>query len=258
MFNPLKHPICLSNPELVAPSGWEEHAPFGAWLISATRPRLIVELGVNFGRTYCFFCQTVKNLELTTKCVGVDSWGHDEHIGKYGEETYQNLKQFHDERYSSFSSLVRSMFADAVDRFENGSIDILHIDGTHSYEAAKEDFENYLPKVSKRGIVLFHDINANGCWLSENGKPKVWVPFEVHKLWKELKESFPKNFTFMHGFGLGVLAVGETNPDLDELFDAGPEERETIAWFFHQLGWASSQAAEAEILRRRIEAKNHS
>lgn len=36
-------------------------------------------------------------------------------------------------------------------------IDVLFIDGTHLYNGVKEDCEDYLPKMKKGGIVIFHD-----------------------------------------------------------------------------------------------------
>jgi len=37
-------------------------------------------------------------------------------------------------------------------------IDYLHLDGDHSYEQVKKDFENYSKKVKKSGFITFHDI----------------------------------------------------------------------------------------------------
>jgi predicted O-methyltransferase YrrM len=47
------------------------------------------------------------------------------------------------------------------DRFELTSIDFLFIDGDHTYDAVKRDFENYFPKVKHGGLIFFHDSRMN-------------------------------------------------------------------------------------------------
>ena len=47
--------------------------------------------------------------------------------------------------------------------------DILLIDGDHSYEGVKQDFEMYAPLVKKGGLIFFHDIINQNC-----GVPKFW------------------------------------------------------------------------------------
>ena len=54
------------------------------------------------------------------------------------------------------------------------SINLLFIDGDHSYEAVKSDYEMYGPLVID--IIAFHDIS--------------FPEFKVWKLWKELTEDF--------------------------------------------------------------------
>src|ERR1700760_1482815 len=59
-FNPLCHPIVLTNPlRLGYNAGWREHIPFAFLLIDLLRPATLVELGTYYGDSYCAFCQAV-------------------------------------------------------------------------------------------------------------------------------------------------------------------------------------------------------
>lgn len=150
-FNPLDHPISvripLRNHVLTA---WIGHVPFAMSLVDLIKPDLIVELGTHRGVSYCAFCQAVKELRLATRCFAVDTWQGDLHAGFYSSEILDNLKAHHDEHYSLFSKLIRSTFDEALDQFDDKSIDVLHIDGYHTYEAVAKDFYTWLPKMSGR------------------------------------------------------------------------------------------------------------
>jgi hypothetical protein len=84
-------------------------------------------------------------------------------------------------------------FDEASGRFANGSIDLLHLDGCHSYAAVKHDFETWLPKVSAGEIILVHDIAAR------EGTFGAW------RFWEEVSGRYP-SFAFQHSSGLGILA----------------------------------------------------
>lgn len=207
-------------------SAWIEHLPFAFWIVEALRPRLLVELGTHSGTSYCGFCEGIRHLHLETRCFAVDTWKGDAHAGFYGEEIFRELSRYHDESYSAFSRLVRATFDEAAGRFEDGTIDLLHIDGQHFYEDVKHDFETWAPKLSPRAVVLMHDTNVR-----ERG-------FGVHRFWSELAARHP-SFEFLHGHGLGVLGFGNEIPTaVKQLFTAAesPALRTSIRECYARLG----------------------
>ena len=183
------------SPDYLDVSAWIEHVPFAFWIVETFEPKVVVELGVHNGTSYFAFCQAVKTLNLSATCYGVDTWKGDEHAGFYEEETYNKVTSYNTNNYSRFSTLIRSTFDEAIEYFIDGTINLLHIDGLHTYEAVKHDFTNWLPKLAPDAIVIFHDINVR----ERN--------FGVFKLWEELKQQY-KHFQFDFGHGLGILAVG--------------------------------------------------
>jgi len=224
IFNPLKHPVCLEFPLCLEETAWAGHIPFAMFITSAFRPRIFVELGTFRGASYCAFCQAVKSVKTETKCFAVDTWQGDAHAGQIEREVLVKLKDYHDPLYGDFSRLVESTLDEALDDFADGSIDLLHIDGFHTYEAVRHDFETWQPKMSKRGIVLFHDTTVRE------------RDFGVWKFWDEVKENHP-HFEFSHAHGLGVLFVGEDLPEeLQLLFAADENQTAVIRSFFNALG----------------------
>lgn len=225
-FDVRHHPICGRIPQrLGMPSTWVGHLPFAMGLVSLVRPRIIVELGTSFGVSYCAFCQAVKELNLKTQCFAVDTWAGDPHNGFYGPQVVDQLREHHDPLYGSFSTLIPKTFDDAVGQFADRSIDLLHIDGFHTYEAVKHDYETWLPKLSSRAVVLFHDTEVR----NREG-------FGVWKFWDEIKQQFP-HFEFYHSFGLGVLATGSKVPHgLQPFLNASKLDAEHLRQTFSNLG----------------------
>jgi len=222
--NPIDHPVCLAIPERRAASHWAEHLPFAMWLTSVLRPKVLVELGTFRGTSYCGFCQAIAALGLSTHAFAVDSWEGDLHIGSTGPDVLEELRDYHDPRYGAFSTLLQLTFDEAVGRFADGEIDLLHIDGYHTYEAVRHDFETWHSKVSGRGVILFHDVVER------------ILDFGVWKLWQELIAQYP-SFTFQHEHGLGVLAIGQDLPaEIRWLVDLRGEDIDRVRTLFEQLG----------------------
>ena len=181
------------------PSAWYGHIPFAHWVVGAAKPHTFVELGTHNGVSYSAFCEAVVHNGLDTRCYAVDTWTGDAQSGFYGTEIYLNLRRFNDERYGAFSELLWCTFDDALKHMPDESVDLLHIDGLHTYEAVAHDFQSWQRKLSERAVVLFHDTNVRE------------RDFGVWRLWHELQTQFP-SFEFLHGHGLGLLAVGCSIP----------------------------------------------
>jgi Methyltransferase domain/SEC-C motif len=219
----------FEQPKFVPPvTGWLGHAPFAFWVVEALSPESLVELGTHYGYSYFCFCQQVASQQLPTRCTAIDTWKGDEHAGYYDETVFDTVRSINSQHYATFSCLVRATFAEAIDQFPNNSIDLLHIDGCHRYENVKQDFEAWRPKLSDKGVVLFHDTQVQQ------------ADFGVLRYWREISPQFP-HFEFTHQYGLGVLGVGSAVPQqLRSLFDAAskPDKVAAIRGSYERLALA--------------------
>lgn len=233
----------LIAPQIItSPAPWAGHTPFAMWLISVLKPKLLVELGTYSGISYLSFCQIVLKEGLPTRCIAVDTWEGDPHAGYYGEHIYHTLKSNHDHQYSAFSTLLRKNFDAAVHDFSNASIDLLHIDGLHTYDAVKHDFETWCAKLSTNAVVLFHDINV------------YEKDFGVHRFWSEIKDKFP-SFSFSHSNGLGVLFFGCDSRKLIEQMGVDVSELNSstnFKLFFSAVGAAQERRGELHDAHHRL------
>lgn len=71
------------------------------------------------------------------------------------------------------------IYRDEIVQGLTGEFDMLFIDGDHSYEACKKDYEEFSPYVKKGGLIVFHDILDNE--LHRNQGCEVW------KVWDEVR-----------------------------------------------------------------------
>lgn len=197
---------------------WSMHLPFAYDLMRELAPKVFVELGVKQGESYFSFCQSAAENKINVRCYGVDSWHGDIQTGELDPEIQHEVADYN-WQYSSFSEFKAMLFAEALEDFPNATIDLLHIDGTHTYGDVKTDFESWLPKLSPNGIILLHDV-----MLRDRG-------FGVWKLWEEITREH-NSFLFEFGCGLGVWKKEPvTTSDsffIRRLFTANEPERRDI------------------------------
>jgi hypothetical protein len=241
----LFRPIVFRQPDrAVNPPSWLEHVPFAFWLMDVLRPRVLVELGTHSGNSYAAFAQAVQFLGLPTAAYAVDTWRGDSQAGFYDEDVFEDWSQYHDQRFSAFSRLVRSTFDEAAAHFADGSIDLLHLDGCHTYEAASADLRRWRPKLGRTAVILIHDTNVR------EGDFGTW------RVWEELRSDHP-TFEFLHGHGLGVVGLGNDLPEpLRWLLgrDLSARDVNDARLFFSRLGAVVSARFAAAELRRELEA----
>ena len=228
------------NPRRNEATAWSQHVPFGYDLVAELRPRLLVELGAHTGQSYFTFCQSVRENATDTLCYAVDTWKGDPHAGFYPGSVYRDVEAHNLELYARFSYLLRMTFDEALAPFSADSIGLLHIDGFHTYEAARHDYDNWLPRVHPAGIVLLHDVAVR--------RPG----FGVWRLWEEIARP-GCSFMFDQGSGLGVLKKSTdtlfASDFLNHLFAADDRERKIIMNYY-------SLVADSLRLRRIMSARS--
>jgi hypothetical protein len=131
-------------------------------------------------------------------------WMGDSHANyKHGERIYRTLKTYLDDQFPR-ARLIRKYFDDARKDFFEDGIDLLHIDGLHTYEAVKHDFDTWIGAMTPSGVILFHDIAVRE------------RDFGVHQLWAEIKERYA-TIEFGHSQGLGVVLLDTDAPQVAHL-----------------------------------------
>jgi cephalosporin hydroxylase len=96
------------------------------------------------------------------------------------------------------SSHENSTIQKVKDILKSNKLDYLFIDGDHTYEGVKKDFELYSPFVKKGGVIIFHDIVPHG-----------GSSCKVDEFWNEIKLKYQhKEFIDKPDqdcFGVGVI-----------------------------------------------------
>jgi hypothetical protein len=200
------------------PVAWVGHLPFAYWLTGVIRPQVFFELGTHSGNSYFTFCQAVREHGLSTRCHAVDLWTGDRHSGSYNSSIHGEVTRHNETQYAAWSSLWRMSFDEAVTRVPDRSIDLLHIDGLHTYQAVRHDFETWQPKLAEDAWVLFHDTHVR------EGDFGVW------RFWDEMKARYPRHLEFSHSHGLGVLTTGKNKSEA-WMTPGSPEQTSLIVEF---------------------------
>ncbi len=222
--------------EDLVPSDWSGHVPFMFALVDYLKPRRFVELGTLRGASFFAAMQAARG--RACEGIAVSPWAVEANRMEQFRNAFEDF-QFLARKYAGQVGALRMSPDEALHRFEDGSIDLLHVDGLSDYDGAKAKINAWLPKLSDRGVLMIHDVNAHG------GTFGVW------RLWDELRFQFP-SFDFRHDQGLGIACVGESVPSglitLASAFAEDANLRTLLQQHFEVLGQQS-----AELFSRRFD-----
>jgi glycosyltransferase involved in cell wall biosynthesis len=126
---------------------------------------MIIELGCFKGRSICSVADIIKRKNL--KVVVVDTFEGTVKERKEGEPAMDFIEEF---RYNinrfelkEYITIYRGKTDDIYKELKDNIFDLLFLDADHSYEAVKQDLENWECKVKKGGTISGHDyVNWEG------------------------------------------------------------------------------------------------
>ena len=184
-------------------SAWRGHHYFALWLVKELQPLTIVDLGVDKGfSTFIFGAQNIG------KVYGIDWFKKYSFLGESLDDyipTMRNKRKMEKKFRITNVTIIKSKFSE-VAKIWRKNIDILHIDGAHTYKDVKEDYQTWRKFLNENSVIMFHDIN------SYEG---------VTRFFGEL--NLPK-YNFTHSYGLGVVSKNkELISKIKEIWDIRPQ-----------------------------------
>jgi len=176
-------------------------------IVASFKPRTCLEIGTAAGGTLFVLCR-VSDPRATVISIDLPR-------GRFGAG-YHPIKI---PLYRSFAARGQSLHLLREDSHQpvtlcrvkrilrGRPLDYLFLDGDHTYEGVRQDFEVYSPLVRKRGIVAFHDI-ARFCGDSALAGSKR-CGGEVPRFWDEVKTAHKCQEIVSRpevgGYGIGIL-----------------------------------------------------
>ncbi len=142
-------------------------------LIYETHPNVVVEIGV-FGGSSVYPMAEALRYQNHGVIHAIDPWraqdcqvGYSPDNANYQWWTSVDLEKIYKDfvkmikhcHLTNFCNVIRATSLEAANSFADESIDILHIDGNHTENAAFLDAQLFFPKVKRGGYIWFDDVN---------------------------------------------------------------------------------------------------
>jgi hypothetical protein len=158
----------------------------------------VCEIGVRYGETTDFILKKCPNI---TEYHAIDPFFSYEEYGTDGANTIMEngdvLCQDYIKKYPSVI-LHRKLSDLAVSEIEDNTLDLIFIDGNHTYKYVYNDLKNYYPKIKKGGFITGHDFFMR----SASNDPFNFGNYGEEKMVYEAVLDFTTEHNLQfHGFG---------------------------------------------------------
>ncbi|MBK7382752.1 MAG: class I SAM-dependent methyltransferase [Flavobacteriales bacterium] len=189
--------------ELVMPWQFKEELLALATRIEAQRPKVVMEIGTATGGTLLLSCLLAAD-DATLISVDLPEGDFGGGYPAWKLPLYSSFakpgQRIHLIRGDSHSRDVHQQITGVL---ADRRIDYLFIDGDHTYEGVKQDFETYSALVDAHGLIAFHDIAPDRAPMPNHF---------VSVFWNEVKQRYTHREFIKHGaeqskWGLGLLSV---------------------------------------------------
>ena len=147
-------------------------------IVEKSHPKTVLEIGTAKGGTLFLFSQIAsEDAHLISVDLPVERGGYSDwkvpFYKSFAKEN-QKIELIREDSHSEETfEKIRKILKDR-------KVDFLFIDGDHSYEGVKKDFEMYNSLVRENGLIAFHDIIKHPPEISCN----------VSKFWDEVKDKY--------------------------------------------------------------------
>ncbi len=183
-------------------------------LVRAVKPQTVVEIGSARGRSTCFIGMALRE-NRNGMLYAIDphtrtEWNDEDSVDTF-EILNDNLKRC---GVRDYVKVLRDASENVAATWHQ-PIDILFIDGDHSYEGVKRDWNLFSPFVQKFGVTIFHDTLWELRPDPKYSRPDMGVPRFVDEL---REQGFPV-VTIDQNFGVSMVQPSANGVCLQRLGD---------------------------------------
>ncbi len=174
-------------------------------ILNEKKPEVIVEIGTANGGTLFLFTRVASP---EAKIISIDLPSDDGGYPKWKTPLYKAFSLSKQELHLLRADSHNKKTLEKVKKILKGyKVDFLFIDGDHSYEGVKKDFEMYKELVKDDGLIAFHDIVPD--YSTRYGKPTTSYTGGVPIFWNEIKSNYRYKEIIedqdQDGYGVGIL-----------------------------------------------------